>query len=219
MVMIGQDTYEDLTVERFEEIVETFAAGNGASIEPGPQIERRYAAAAGGQTTLLDTPTAQRTYMAFPPPPEAPAAETPAAKPAAPSAAKDQKPTKPGRGDGDVPEEAAPALKQPVRAPKASQRKAERERAEFAAAAKANGKPNVAMREGAAGAESPAGKVGTGKAPGKRTRAVPGGGAGSAGTDPQSPDPQGQAGKPDKEGVSPTRDAAGKKPPKPQDDS
>ena len=29
MVMIGKDTYEDLTVERFEEIVDAFAAGKG----------------------------------------------------------------------------------------------------------------------------------------------------------------------------------------------
>src|SRR5690606_15497642 len=214
MVMIGQDAYEDLTVERFEAIVEAFAAGNGASIEPGPQVERPHAAAAGGQTTLLETPTAERTYQPFPPPVEAAPPEAPAAKPAA-----EQKPTKPGRGDGDVPEEAAPALKQPTGAPKASVAEAERERAEFDAEHDADGEPNDAMREGATGAESPAGKMDTGKAPGKRTRAVPGGGAASAGTDPQAPDPQGQAAEPDKGGVSPTRDAAGRKPPKPQDDS
>ncbi|HHY50618.1 MAG TPA: NADH-quinone oxidoreductase subunit NuoE, partial [Alphaproteobacteria bacterium] len=62
MVMIGEDTYEDLTVERFEEIVDAFASGNGASIKPGPQIARQFSAAAGGATTLTEPPTAERTY-------------------------------------------------------------------------------------------------------------------------------------------------------------
>ena len=39
MIMIGDDTYEDLTVESFEEIVEAFRAGKGKSIKPGPQID------------------------------------------------------------------------------------------------------------------------------------------------------------------------------------
>ena len=42
MVMIGKDTYEDLTPERLEEIIDTFNAGNGASITPGPQIDRHF---------------------------------------------------------------------------------------------------------------------------------------------------------------------------------
>jgi NADH-quinone oxidoreductase subunit E len=74
MIMIGNDTYEDLTVERFEELVEAFRAGNGKSIPVGTQIARKNAAAEGGQTTLLDAPTAERTYRPFPPPPAAPAA-------------------------------------------------------------------------------------------------------------------------------------------------
>src|SRR5690606_25194263 len=41
MIMIGNDTYEDLTVERFEEIVEAFRAGNGKSIAPGTQVPRK----------------------------------------------------------------------------------------------------------------------------------------------------------------------------------
>ncbi|HEV7278131.1 MAG TPA: NADH-quinone oxidoreductase subunit NuoE [Devosiaceae bacterium] len=217
MVMIGQDAYEDLTVERFEEIVEIFAAGNGASVEAGPQIDRRYSAPEAGQTTLLETPTAQRSYKPFPPP-EAPPAEM-AAKPAAEKPAAEQKPTKPGRGDGDVPEEAAPALKQPAGAPKASVAEAERERAEFDADHDADGEPNDAMREDATGAESPAGKKGTGKAPGKPTRGVPAAAASPAGTDREVASKDEQAAKPDDSGVSPSRDAAGKKPPKPQDDS
>src|SRR3569833_3175757 len=88
MIMIGNDTYEDLTVERFEEIVEVFRAGNGASIKPGTQIDRRFSEPVGGRTTLLEQPTAERTYKPFPPPPPpaapaaAPAAAAPAAAPA-----------------------------------------------------------------------------------------------------------------------------------------
>ena len=69
------DTYEDLTPERFEEIVDAFAAGNGDTVKPGPQIDRLHSAAEGGQTTLLEKPTATREKFIPPaPPPEAPAA-------------------------------------------------------------------------------------------------------------------------------------------------
>jgi len=98
MVAIGHDTYEDLTVERFEEIVDAFAAGKGKSIEPGPQVNRLHSAAEGGATTLTEKPTATRTRIEFPPPPApapaaaaAPAPEAkvpPADKPARKSPAK-----------------------------------------------------------------------------------------------------------------------------------
>lgn len=173
LVMVGSDTYEDLTVESFEAILDKFAEGKGGAVKPGPQIVRQFAAAEGGQTTLLEKPTAKRTYKPFPPPPAAPAAAPGA--PAAPAAtapapavkAAEPAPTKPGRKRGDVPEEAAPALKEPQGAPKASVAKAEAERKKADAAAKADGKPNKAMREDATGAESPAGKIDAGKAPGK----------------------------------------------------
>ena len=160
MVMIGKDTYEDLTVERFEQIVDAFAAGDGASIKPGPQISRQFSAAEGGATTLTEEPTAERTYMAFPPPEVAPAAaEAPKPAEPKPAAAKaGPEPTKPGRKRGDVPEEAAPALKGPKGAPKVSVEKAEAERLEADAAAGATGEPNKAMREGATGAEAEGGK-------------------------------------------------------------
>ncbi|HEX4297474.1 MAG TPA: NADH-quinone oxidoreductase subunit NuoE, partial [Devosia sp.] len=89
MIMIGDDTYEDLTAPRFEEIVEAFRAGNGSSITPGTQIDRHFSAPVGGRTTLLDTPTAARTYRPFPPPPPpaAPAAPAPVAVPAPTAAA------------------------------------------------------------------------------------------------------------------------------------
>lgn len=207
MAMIGQDTYEDLTVERFEEIVDAFAAGKGNSILPGPQVERQFSAAPGGATTLIEKPTATRSRMEFPPP-TPPAAPVPTA--AATSAA-GQAPTTPGR-KREVSEEAAPALKEPRRAKKVPVEQAEAERIKADEAAGANGRPNRAMRPEATGAESPAGKIGGGKAPGKPTRSAPGEGAASAGTAPLEPaEPKDvQVGKPKKGGVSPTQDKGGK---------
>lgn len=165
MIMIGSDTYEDLTPSRFEEIVEAFRAGNGASIKPGTQIERQFSAPESGPTTLLEKPTAERTYVAFPPPPP-PAA--PAAAPAAPAPAPAAAPAPTNAGKGsETAKESAPALKEPVGAPKVSEAKAEAERAAANASANANGEPNRAMREDATGAESPAGKIDGGKAPRK----------------------------------------------------
>ncbi|OLP58489.1 NADH-quinone oxidoreductase subunit E [Xaviernesmea oryzae] len=57
MVMIFKDSYEDLTVEALEEIIDRFEAGEGASVKPGPQIERIYSAPEGGLTTLTEAPT------------------------------------------------------------------------------------------------------------------------------------------------------------------
>ncbi|MDP2780019.1 NADH-quinone oxidoreductase subunit NuoE [Devosia sp.] len=148
MVAIYHDTYEDLTAERFEEIVDAFAAGQGHTIKPGPQVERLHSAAEGGQTTLLVKPTAKREKFIPPaPPPEAAApAPTTAAKPK------------------DVTAESAPAIKGTPEKAKVSQAKAEGERKAADAAANANGKPNNAMRAGATGAESDGGKIDGGKA-------------------------------------------------------
>ena len=54
MVMIGKDTFEDLTPERLEEIIDAFNAGQGDGIKPGPQVDRHLSAPVGGRTTLLD---------------------------------------------------------------------------------------------------------------------------------------------------------------------
>ena len=171
MIMIGRDTYEDLTVERLDEIIDAFAAGKGDTIKPGTQIDRLNSAAFGGATTLTSEPTAERSYMPFPPPPppaDAPApaaaapakAEPPAKAPETPgkTAAADQGPTTPGR-KRQVPEESAPALKEPKRAPKLPESETEAERLAADKAAKADGAPNTAMRESATGAESAAGKI------------------------------------------------------------
>lgn len=52
MVLIGKDTYEDLTAESFEKVLDGFAAGKPP--KPGPQIDRQYSAPVGGPTTLTD---------------------------------------------------------------------------------------------------------------------------------------------------------------------
>jgi NADH-quinone oxidoreductase subunit E len=50
MVQIFKDTYEDLTPESFDKLLDGFVKGTPP--KPGPQIERQLAAPAGGPTTL-----------------------------------------------------------------------------------------------------------------------------------------------------------------------
>jgi NADH-quinone oxidoreductase subunit E len=50
MVLIGKDTYEDLTAETFEKVLDGIAAGKPP--KPGPQIARQQSAPIGGATTL-----------------------------------------------------------------------------------------------------------------------------------------------------------------------
>ena len=50
MVLIGRDTYEDLTAETFGKVLDGIASGRPA--KPGPQIERQMSAPVGGATTL-----------------------------------------------------------------------------------------------------------------------------------------------------------------------
>ncbi len=52
MVLIGSDTFEDLTAESFEKLIDDMAAGK--PVEPGPQIDRQFSAPVGGPTTLTD---------------------------------------------------------------------------------------------------------------------------------------------------------------------
>lgn len=199
MVAIFHDTYEDLTPARLEEIIDAFQAGNGASIKPGPQIDRVNGAAEGGQTTLLEQPTAKREKFVPPPAPEA----APAAAPAAPAPTTAAKPK-------DVAEENAPALKGTPKEAKVSESKAESERKAADAAAKADGKPNTAMREGATGAESNAEAVDGGKAVGKAKTNAPAEGGTSASVKKTKPAVKTQAA--GAKEVSPTRDAGGLQP-------
>ena len=50
MVLIWDDTYEDLTAESFGKVLDEFAAGRKP--KPGPQIDRQLSAPVGGPTTL-----------------------------------------------------------------------------------------------------------------------------------------------------------------------
>ncbi|MEQ1942927.1 NADH-quinone oxidoreductase subunit E [Mesorhizobium sp. VNQ89] len=54
MVAIFKDTYEDLTPERLEEIIDAFEQGKGADVPVGPQNGRIFSAPLTGQKTLLD---------------------------------------------------------------------------------------------------------------------------------------------------------------------
>ncbi|WP_273757765.1 NADH-quinone oxidoreductase subunit NuoE [Bartonella sp. AU55XJBT] len=54
MVMIFKDTYEDLTAERLEEIIDAFEAGKGSEITVGPQNSRKSSEPISGLTSLLE---------------------------------------------------------------------------------------------------------------------------------------------------------------------
>ncbi|HSM41455.1 MAG TPA: NADH-quinone oxidoreductase subunit NuoE [Afifellaceae bacterium] len=71
MVQIFADTYEDLTPESFEKILDAFARGRQP--KPGPQIKRTKSAPAGGLTSLKDKPAKAKANPAAPKP--EPAAE------------------------------------------------------------------------------------------------------------------------------------------------
>ena len=55
MALIGSDTYEDLTPDSLNKILDGFASGK--PVKPGPQIDRQFSAPEGG-------PTTQKTVMA-----------------------------------------------------------------------------------------------------------------------------------------------------------
>ncbi|MEM1038351.1 MAG: NADH-quinone oxidoreductase subunit NuoE [Pseudomonadota bacterium] len=59
MVMIFKDSYEDLTPERMDEIIDQFDAGKGDSVPVGPQIEREFSAPEGGRIALVTEPLAK----------------------------------------------------------------------------------------------------------------------------------------------------------------
>jgi NADH-quinone oxidoreductase subunit E len=147
MVMIGKDTYEDLTPERLEEIIDTFDAGNGASITPGPQIDRHFSSPEGGPTTLTDAePKAKRA--------SAKKAEAATAKvDAAPVPSSEA--ARPKSTDAET----NAALKTPVTAPKAAAKniKAVEEQAAAAATpAPTAAKPALTDKNRPAGIDKPA---------------------------------------------------------------
>lgn len=52
MALIGSDTYEDLTAETFEALLDAFDRGETPT--PGPQVERQYSEPIGGTTSLMN---------------------------------------------------------------------------------------------------------------------------------------------------------------------
>jgi NADH-quinone oxidoreductase subunit E len=50
MALIGSDTYEDLTPESLNKLLDGFVSGK--PVKPGPQIDRQFSAPEGGPTTL-----------------------------------------------------------------------------------------------------------------------------------------------------------------------
>jgi NADH-quinone oxidoreductase subunit E len=61
MVMIYKDTYEDLTPERLEEIIDQFAIGKGPAVPVGPQNGRTVSAPQAGLTSLTDESAVLKT--------------------------------------------------------------------------------------------------------------------------------------------------------------
>jgi NADH-quinone oxidoreductase subunit E len=59
MVMIWKDTYEDLTPESFNKVLDGFASGNPPT--PGPQNGRQFAAPEGGPRVLRDVGKSEGT--------------------------------------------------------------------------------------------------------------------------------------------------------------
>src|SRR5690349_10222823 len=96
MVQIWSDTYEDLTRESFEKVLEGYA--NGRPPRPGPQNGRQFSAPEGEQTTLTDKALygKERLFTRVeappPPPPSPPAAPAQPAATAPPSEASKPKP-------------------------------------------------------------------------------------------------------------------------------
>ena len=83
MVQIWKDTYEDLTPESFEKLLDDLAAGKG--VKPGPQNGRQLSAPEGALTSLTDKSlySGNRTFKRIePPPPPAPALAPVVASPA-----------------------------------------------------------------------------------------------------------------------------------------
>ncbi|HEV7306621.1 NADH-quinone oxidoreductase subunit E [Ensifer sp.] len=147
MVMIFKDTFEDLTPEQLEQIIDRFEAGKGAEVTPGPQIDRIYSAPEGGPTTLALADVA-------------PVKSTTAAKKASAEPAVSVPPSNAARPKTAATETNA-SLKTPVtaKAEAAANAKVEGETADKSKPAKAaavSGKPSLEDKNRPAGIEKPA---------------------------------------------------------------
>jgi NADH-quinone oxidoreductase subunit E len=61
MIMVFKDTYEDLSPERLEEIIDLFEAGKGNDVPVGTQIDRINCAPVGGLTALTSDPNVKKS--------------------------------------------------------------------------------------------------------------------------------------------------------------
>jgi NADH-quinone oxidoreductase subunit E len=80
MVLIGNDTYEDLTKESFNKVLDGFASGK--PVKPGPQNGRQFSAPIGGVTTLKSSGTSVAPAAAPAPAPKPAPVVEPAPAPA-----------------------------------------------------------------------------------------------------------------------------------------
>ncbi len=107
MVAIFKDTYEDLTPERLEEIIDSFQQGKGADVPVGPQNGRIFSAPLTGQKTLLDETAVLKVTRD-----RIIAEEKAAADAAAPAPEAEVAPSNAAKPKTDAPE-TSPALKTP----------------------------------------------------------------------------------------------------------
>ena len=141
MVQIFKDTYEDLTPQSFEKLIDDLAAGRRVKV--GPQIDRHLAAPFGGPTTLTDPALYEgnRTFTRVEaPPPPPPAAPAPTAATGTPSGATPPAGTPSPAGAAPKPEDIRPPT--PASAA-ADAQKAAAEKKEQAAGAVMEGKAKV----------------------------------------------------------------------------
>jgi len=108
MMMVFKDTYEDLTPERLEEIIDEFEAGK--DVKTGPQIDRQFSAPEGGMVTLTEVPT--RKSSAAKPAPKG--AQTKLAKAEAPNAPVNKPVVKKAAPKAPAKSDAAPLFEAPT---------------------------------------------------------------------------------------------------------
>lgn len=113
MVQIFSDTYEDLTPETFEKVLDGYASGKRP--KPGPQNGRQFSAPEGELTSLTDKALygKERTFTRIEaPPPAPPAPAVPPAPPAQPAAVAPPAPVK--LAEAPAPAEKAKAESKPA---------------------------------------------------------------------------------------------------------